>query len=475
MDDLEEVRYPFSSAAEFFGSSYWADVAALHLDFAWLAAALMAALVLVRRGSVGRKLVALYFGLTPFNNFAFQILPGSSLGDIFGVLAVCYYAMLLTGPLRMRMRPSPVGLTICAVALLAAAHALVIAIFYPRLNADGAGLLRFVVTAKILVLGLCCCLFDRVFTEKEHIDWLIRTVVNFAVIGLATYVLQGLLLLTGTAPYGTYLDAGFVGFPSFAGICIERGHFGKMMTPLFPLFLYAALKQKRTRVFLGFVGVTLVNFSASSLAFFASYVTVAMYNFRGRLLRVKVAVAMLGASALVAYFVATTWVLWVALADKIHQLVIQGDSEGGRGIDTFMSYLAAYPFGISYGGSSLRTAPGMDEVNMGLFALFAQLSALSVVIIALFAVLMYYGVRCTRYIADVDTRRILKTGILVMPIIFIADILWFVSIIWLPLLIACRMARIEYRGGEWLPGSSPVPTSANGVVVAPSDHQRSSC
>jgi hypothetical protein len=453
MDELEELRYPFFSAPEFFGAGYWADIASLHLDFAWIAAAVMAMLVLARRDNVGRKLLTLYFSLTPFNNYAFQLLPGSSLGDIFGVLAVCYYALLFVGPLQMRMRASPVGLSICAMAVLATVHALVIGIFYPELNANGAGLLRTVVTAKILVFGLCCCLFDRVFTEKEHIDWLIRAVVTFAVIGLVTYVLQALLLLTGTAPYGTYLDAGFVGFPSFAAICNERGHFGKMMTPLFPLFLYAVLKQQRTRAFIAFVGVTLVNFSASSLAFFAAYIAIAMYNFRRRLLRVKVAVAMACGAALVGYFVVSTWVLWKGLAEKINQLVIQGDSEGGRGLGTFMSYLATYPFGISYGGSSLRTAPGLAEINMGIFALVAQLSFLSVVVIVLFGVLMYYGMRCTSYIADGDIRRVLRVGILVMPIIFIADILWFVSVIWLPLLIACRLARIERYRPDFLQGT----------------------
>lgn len=80
---------------------------------------------------------------------------------------------------------------------------------------------------------------------------------------------------------------------------------------------------------------------------------------------------------------------------------------------------------------------------MEIFAFVAQLSFLSPIIIAWFIVHMYYGLRCTRYIADADTRRMLSTGILVMPIIFIADILWFVPTIWLPLLIACSLARIE--------------------------------
>jgi hypothetical protein len=464
MDDLEELRYPFLSAFEFFGSSFWADAAALHLDFAWIAAACMALSVLVQRGNIGRKLIALYFGLTPFNNYAFQILPGSSLGDIFGVLAVCYYAILLGGPLKMRVRTSPVGLSLCAVAVLATAHAVVIGIFHSELNANGAGLLRVAVTAKILVLGLCCCLFDRVFTEKEHIDWLIRKVVSFAVIGLATYMLQGFLLLTGTVPYGTYLDAGFIGFPSFGGICIERGHFGKMMTPLFPLFLYAALKQKRAKEFFAFAGVTLVNFSASSLVFFAAYSGIGAYYFRRKLMQVKVAVVMVCAMIVVAYFVVVTWELWVALADKINQLVIQGDSEGGRGLATFLSYLEKYPFGTSYGGSSLRTAPNLAEINMGIFALGAQLSFLSLAVAMSFLVLMYYGIRCTRHIADEDVRRILKTGILVMPIIFVADILWFVSIIWLPLLIACRLGRIDHSRIERLPGHSPFRLQWNDAI-----------
>ena len=74
---------------------------------------------------MAQKLLALYFGLTIFNNFAFQILPGSSLGDIFGVLGAIYFCLsALTSANR---RPiSQAGLGICGVGVVFALHAALI-------------------------------------------------------------------------------------------------------------------------------------------------------------------------------------------------------------------------------------------------------------------------------------------------------------------------------------------------------------
>jgi hypothetical protein len=433
MKDLEEFRYPFASAFEFFHSSYWKDSAALHLDFAWIAVLVIVARVLTnRRQSLGPKLLALYFGLTLYNNFAFQLVPGATLGDLFGIACAVYYGLLVLWKRELRYRISAVGTAVLCAGLLMSIHALVIAAAYPDLNADWAGLTRTLVILKVFVFGLCCSLFED---SVHDLDWLTRQVVNFAIVGLAAYAMQVTLLLVGIVPYGTFLDAGYVGFPAFGSVSIERGHFGKFMTPLFPFFLLGFLKHRRRFASVSFAAITLINFSASSLSFFAFYAVATIWSFKRKLLNVKVAAVALCIGSLVGTFVACTWQLWAAVATKI-------DGGGaGRGLNVFFSYVRRYPLGLSYGGSSLRIAPGLDEINSGVLAFITQESVIAPVLIIGFLFLVFLSYWKCRTIADPLTRKALSAGVLIMPFIFATDLLWFVPTIWLPMLFVHRLGR----------------------------------
>jgi hypothetical protein len=324
-----------------------------------------------------------------------------------------------------------------------ALHAALVGALYPELNVADAAVLRFLVICKVFVFGINIWLFDLAFDSEDQILWFIRGTVNFALAGIFAYFIQAALLLTGTVPYGTYIDAGFIGFPSFGGVSIERGHFGKFLTPLFPLFLYLMLRDRRTKSFLLFVVVTLVNFSASSLSFFAVYVGMAAVAFRERLLNLKVAVLLTVIGSAACVFIISTWRLWAAVLDKVYDLAFQGGRGGGRDVGTFVDYLVTYPFGISYGGSSLRVAPGLNEINAGVFSFITQMSFLSALLIGGFTVLVGHAFFVARRIADRNMREVLSIGLLAMPLIFATDILWFVPTIWLPMLLAYRLAAIQ--------------------------------
>jgi hypothetical protein len=436
--DLVELRYPFTTAAEFF-RDYATDPASLHLVFGWIVGMLLTVRIFLAHESLARKLLTLYFGLTIFNNFAFQILPGSSLGDIFGVMGASYFCVSACTSTKAR-RVSSVGASVLGVGVLFTLHAALIGALYPELNAGDAGVLRFLVISKVFVFGLNVCLFDQAFDEKEQVIWFTRSVVNFALVGVVAYFIQAALLVSGTLPYGTYFDAGLIGFPSFGSLSVERGHFGKFLTPLFPLFLYLMLRERRTKSFLLFVTVTLVNFSASSLAFFAVYVGMTVVAFRARFSSVKVAAASALIASTLVVFIVYTWQLWAGVIEKIY---LQGGAGGGRGTGAFVNYLETYPLGISYGGSTLRIAPGLDEMNGGLYSLIAQMSFLSAFLIAGLVVLVMHAIVVMRDGVDSDLRKALTIGVLAVPLIFSADVLWFVPTIWLPILLAYRFADIE--------------------------------
>ncbi len=435
--EIEEFRYPFASAVEFFGS-HWREIESLHLCFAWVALLIVASLLILSRKALGLKLLALYFGLTIFNNPAFQLVPGATLGDAFGVLCVPCYAFDLAVNRGFKVRFSAPGFSILCATVLMALHALVVHLFYPVLNEDGAGLTRCLIFLKVFVLGICCFMFEE---YVDDCDWLIRQVVNFALIGIACYLIQAAMLLTGHLPYGTFLDAGYVGLPAFGSVSIERGHFGKFLTPLFPLFLLTFLKHRRRLAFFSFTLVTLANFSASSLSYFAFYVAHTFVQFLANILKARYAARAFLAVVVLCALAICAWPVWVGLFVKINDQALQGG--GGRSISLLITYLQKFPLGLSYGGSSLRTAPGLEEMNSGLYSFIAQESVFAFPLIGAFFALLYASICRCGQIPDLYTKRVFKTGILIMPFIFFSDLLWFTPTIWLPMLLVFRLTQVQ--------------------------------
>lgn len=452
MPELEECRYPFLSAIEFFRDGYWSQVPALHLLFAWLCILVMVPRVLRQRRDLGQKLLALYFSLTLFNNYCFQFWA-ASLAEIFGILStILLLQRAATSPTsKFRLTWAAGFILLCSATFTV--HALFISTVYPGLNDPPNGLLRFFLIAKVISLGLCVILFRSVFHIDSDIDWLIRQVVNFATVALICYFLQIAILLSGRLPYGTYLDAGFVGLPSFGSVSIERGHLGKFLTPLFPFFLLAWLRQKRMWPFIFFCTVTMINFSASSLSYFACYLLMTAWMFRSYLLKARVflwtVVALIGIATFGIYF---SEVLNGVLI-KVVELGLKGDSSGGRDIGLLFKYLGRYPLGISYGGSSLRVAPGLDDIEGGIFPFISQMSILSVPLMGFLFIVELKVIQKTKHIAAPYFRSVLIIGAMVLPIIFAADSLWFVPTIWLPLfmcesLTACSSSIFVLANGS---------------------------
>jgi hypothetical protein len=76
-------------------------------------------------------------------------------------------------------------------------------------------------------------------------------------------------------------------------------------------------------------------------------------------------------------------------------------------------------------------------------------------LIAGFVILVLHALVVTRAILDGDMRKVLTIGILAVPFIFAADVLWFVPTIWSPILFAYRLADIERRKAKAGVGAAP--------------------
>ena len=391
--------------------------------------------MLLSKRSILSKLLTLYFSLTLFNNPAFEI-SGVSLSDVFGILACIVFFARGLFDWDDLLKINRLSLLLFAAVALIFCHQLVIGSFYGELNSSGAWITRAAVTFKIIMFAGIVWIFNREFQDIDSVHWLLDWIVSFAIIGVAAYLIQCVLLATGRLPYGTFFDAGYVGVPAFGSVSIERGHFGKFMTPLFPFFLLVYVKHKRRLAWIGFLFVTVINISASSLSFFAAYVICTLTAYRSILKRPKY---LMGGLVLLGFIaagcVAFREVLW-GVVNKIITAAFQGQAGGGRGFSNFLDYLRLYPFGMSYGGSSLRNISSLDEMNSGMMAFFTQFGVISPIMLISYMTMLVIAVRKAKQIPDTLTRRMMIIGILMTAFIFSTDVLWFVPTIWLPILIS---------------------------------------
>lgn len=437
MPELEEFRYPWNSCVEFFAGGYFKDFLALHLTLAYIAILVLCVVLFRSKRTLVQKLVTLYFALTLFTNFAFEV-GGVTIGDAFGILA-CGIFLLQSLFNCSIIRIHRLAFGLIALFGLIIAHQIAIGSIYPELNEGTVGITRIAVTLKIVVFAIVVWAFSREFRTTDSLHWLLQWTVSFALIGVGAYFVQGMILATGHLPYGTFFDAGYVGIPAFGSVSIERGHFGKFLTPLFPVFLIMYRKHHRKWAWIGFVVVTTINVSASSLAYFTVYLLLTAFAYRDRLKKPKyLAGATVILAGVVAICIAMRNVLW-GLVDKIITLGFEGQSgggSGGRGAANFLDYVRLYPLGMSYGGSTLRNISSLDEMNSGIMAFFTQFGIISPIVLGAYLALVVVAIRRAKQFCDPVTRRMLVIGILMTGVIFATDILWFVPTIWLPIIIA---------------------------------------
>lgn len=459
MDELEETRYPWDSVFGYLGSGDVASIEALHLTLGWLfVLALVARVLSLPRLALPIRLATLYFALTAFTNPAYTV-GGLNTNEVFGILAVLAWPVSWR-PATLR-DASVVTKGLLAVFVVGLAHAIVLAPFHPELIEGARSFTKFAIHAKIAVLALNLMIVGHgLRTGRLHVDTVLRSILAAGTAALLLYAVQGAVLVSGRIPYGTYLDAGFVGVPSFGSVANERGHFGKFMAGYFPFFLYALIAWRWRWRFALLVLVTLANFSSSSQAFFGVFVLLSLWTFRSRIRLAPAVAAMvltIGVSALLAERVGAAF---AGVVTKIYELAFLGDEStgGGRSLETFESYLTHYPLGIGYSGSTLRTAPGLTEINAAHFAFVTQYSLLALPILAAFAWLVWRSVRLARRGSDLD--RCLGLGVVMSVVVFASDILWYVPLFWLCFELLRRRPDMARAPGRPFPRTAADPRLA---------------
>lgn len=429
MNSFEELRYPWSNALEFLSGSYWAELAAIHLTLGWIFIGW-----LLLRVNINSKLPAefrlsvLYFSLTVFTNPAFNML-GLNVNEIFGLLAL--FVFFLKGHIPNGRNVSQVVASLFLVFLISFLHVLLGVFIYPDLLPDANSVItKLAINCKIAVLAVNLLIVGISLRRGVGLNALMQLCLMSATFGLWMYLVQILVALFGTLPYGTYLDAGFAGVPSFGSVSIERGHFGKFMASYFPFFLFALIVWRSYFLFYLYCVVSIVNISASSQVFFVFSLVLAAGIFRRDISYRHFAFIVAG---LIASFVliVLNWAVFEGVVEKIIRIAVKGDETdgGGRSVGTLLAYLQAYPLGIGFSGSTLRTAPGLAEINSGFFAFISQYSFLSPFVVLGYMFLMFRTAR--RGLKGGSLERCFVVGVLLSPLIFFVEILWFMPMIWL--------------------------------------------
>lgn len=465
MDELEELRYPWDNAVEFFGNGYVFELGSLHLLIGWIVVLWLVTQTARRLDvPVVFRLACLYFALTLFTNPAFNFV-GLNLNEVFGVLAVVRIPFERSAPNTSQASPVVLGvLTVFAIGL---AHMFVAQLLYPELTPQpGIWLTKFAINAKVAVLAANLWIVGDSLRRGVGGAMLVKACLSAGTAGLCLYLLQLGVLASGTVPYGTYLDAGFVGVPSFGSVSIERGHFGKFMASYFPYFLFATLALRMRWRFYLLMLVSLINFSSSSQTFFVAFVVLALWRF-WRLVSVRTALtgSLVLGGLLIA--LATNYLdVFIGVANKVYELAIEGDEStgGGRSVGTFLQYLNSYPLGLGYSGSTLRTAPGLPEINAAHYAFVAQYSLFALPILLGYLALVWRTLRIAK--RGPLLSRSLAVGVIMTILVFASDILWFVPLYWLPF----EMIWAERRRRQSLSRTlqqHPLGRSAPAIVSSP--------
>jgi hypothetical protein len=443
MDTVEELRYPFLSVFEFFADGYWMQASGLHLFFGWIGLLILSTIILTRESSLAIKFTTIYFAAFIFNNYAYSI-ENIRFSEFFGIVAAF---LSLKSSRKNNLHQSIIGYSLLLTAFIALMHVILIKIIYPSLdNEIEQFLVRIVLVARIIVLGLVAINFKKEFDTSLKINRLIKDVVFFGVLGIVIYFIQMVVLLTGTVPFGTFLDAGFTGFPAFGSVSIERGHFAKLFVPLFPFYAMLLITERKIFIFSIYLIVNLINFSASGQFFLMCYLVLFAFYFKKSLFKWYTYFAMLIISSFLSVVLINTFSEQIlGIVNKINRLGLQGDNEGGRGLDTLMQYIETYPLGISYGGSTLRIANNLPEINLGLYAFISQFSFLSIPLIIGFTLLNLTIIKRSNKLPDKRIRDSLVIGILVSGIIYFVDILWFTPTIWLPLIVCDALSNASQK------------------------------
>jgi len=392
---LEELRYPFSSFAEFISGGI--GIQSFHLVVGLIGIILVYITTLKRKSHLSYKLALLVVATSPFNNPAYSLYAGFSLSELTGIALLAFLIYeICNGASRLKpitnenLLSATIGFKLFLFFLLLAASIVSVCLWSITglpysFSLDNQPLVFIQANTRLLFATLSALILASTIKTsstgrevRDAYDCLSQVVILIFICQAICY----LVLFSGTTPYGTFLGAGFSLFPAFGAVSNERGHLGRLicffpgLISLLVAFMnhkYVSTVLSRSFVFAPSLIVPLTIFSviltmsSSSLALMASWLFSLIFLFAVRtlsLLRVSKGLMSKLMPALTALIVvATTFFDGLSASfAKIIDLVFYSEYDGVRALS-----IESLPFlwGTGYYGSSGRELLPIKATDSG--------------------------------------------------------------------------------------------------------------
>ena len=452
---MTELRYPFDSILSFLLNQHFLSIQSFHISFAYiLLFAFISKIFVDRELIISERCFIVYFVCQTFNGPAFQT-SGISIPEIFGVLG-CFLSL----GKNFALSKSPLIALMSGLIFFLIFHFLFInllSLFIVSSNTIEISVTRILIFLKIIVL---ICAINQLFNGIKKRPQIMRKIYSYgfyaAAISISVYLIQLYIYKIGIIPYGTFLNAGFSEGVSFGATSMERGHFAKQLVPYFPLLLAGLFFKSsvpRIIIFVLFLLVNLINFSASGFAFLFLYVSISFWFFRAKIISTissnMLTFSIISCATFIVFF--QNFEQYNSIFTKIVEVGVKGGGNmasteaSGRGFSVLLKYVNEFPLGTGYGGSTFRNVSTLPENNQGLYAFITQVGPLSGLMISIYLYYLFFLINKSLRCRPSDSTKAIIIGIIVQPLIFSIDILWFQPILWLPVVILSCQTSIFQR------------------------------
>jgi len=449
MISFSELRPSYTNFLEFVQLGYKPEFVNIYLGFLLILATSF--YIFRAKENIHIKLIAWYFSLSFFTNFAYQMYR-ARIFDFIGI-AISLIVILILFRHKLKIWPfEKILLILTAVLLL---HLLTLYLFgyFEKYGAgDRVFLQRLVMLFRLGVLFLVVLYFTNFVRNERQISFIVSA---FKYTGLATIfimVLQEILFFGfGYSTVGLNFASGLIPIPRFGSVAIEGGHFGKLM-PTFLVYFLAHKKDglKVTPLFFFLVLLSITNISASFYGYlvfiFLSMIVVNTFILKIRGLKLFLTITIAGTVTVVVWFHEYFLPFWQKVSGLLFKFGDKYDQFVYRNPDFLYKSLSEFPLGIGFGASN-RFLPDGSFTDTGIYAIVSQLSILSLIILLFFFYYWLFTVRCfTKY-----KRKLLKAPyaahslimVLATPFIFFFDIVWLYPGYILPFLILAVYLKKE--------------------------------
>ena len=449
MPYLFELRPSYRNFLEFISCGFRFEFINIYLGF--LVIAFLTLWVCTSRQNTHIKLITLYFSLSFFTNFAYQMYRARFFDYIGIVIGLIVISILLLHPLKIWRG----GKTLFFLMIILLLHILILYIagYFDRYESgDKVFLQRMVMIFRVVFLFFVVLYFMNFVRDQGQIDFIVTAFKYTGAACLLIMVFQEILFF-GFGYESTCLNfaSARIPLPRFGSISIEGGHFGRLI-PTFLVYFLVPRKAglKITAAFFLLVFLSLTNISISLYGYlvfiFLSMIVVNLFVCKIHRLKLFISVLIATIAGASVSFPVYALRLWDKISALLFKYGDQYERFAFRKPGFVYKSLSEFPLGIGFGVSN-RHLPDESFTDMGIYALISQTSILSIVIILLFVCYWFLLLRrFIKYKRDLLIKPYAPHSFimaLAIPFIFIFDIVWLYPGYILPFLILSAYTRSE--------------------------------